>query len=264
MGASQSVADHRFKRVASNEERARCGMCSLDVEAGEVAYRCRDVGCTFVLHDACYRRPRETKHFAHSCSGRPLTLSDKHPVAPGRRCDICAAPFNAGAFVYGCRRCNGFYVHPRCCGLPKTVRNTLHTQHALTLLAPPLAGAGGRRRTCLNTKGNCNNARARRNNNNNAAAWSYRCDLCTVELCLRCQLPNGGGGPAVRQHGCCGGPRPRNHGGGGAAAGNYDGNLTPRVWLRMHWNSNGAARAAAGGLLIIIISRRRRFYLHLM
>ncbi|XP_039855429.1 uncharacterized protein LOC120713558, partial [Panicum virgatum] len=162
--------------------------------SAEVAYRCRDAGCAFVLHDACYHRPRKTKHFAHSCSGRPLTLADNHPVAPDRRrCGICAAPFNAGAFVYGCGECHGFYAHPRCCGLPQTVRSALHSQHALTLLAPPVAGAGGRRRTCLSTQGNCNNARR-----NNAAAWSYRCDLCRVELCLTCQLPNGGGGPAVR------------------------------------------------------------------
>ncbi|RLN04785.1 hypothetical protein C2845_PM13G23970 [Panicum miliaceum] len=163
VGSSRLLTDHRrFKRIASNKLRAPCGMCSQDVEVGEVAYNCRDDGCTFVLHDACYRRPRETKHFAHSWSGRPLTLSDKHPAA--------AAGGRPSSF---------------------TVRSALHPQHALTLLAPP-PGAGGGRRTCLNTIGrSCNNAG--RNND----AWSYRCNLCRVELCLKSQLPNGGGGHAL-------------------------------------------------------------------
>ncbi|KAJ1269368.1 hypothetical protein BS78_07G206600 [Paspalum vaginatum] len=193
MGASQSISGHHshregpqhlLKRVRKNEARALCGMCSQHAEIGEVAYRCRS--CGFVVHDDCYRLPEKMNCFAHSV--HPLTLRDRStaPAAGGRTssCSICAVAFHnadgAAYFVYGCNRCHGFYAHPRCCGLPPTVRDSALHQHALTLL-PPRA-----RRRCLNA-GKCRNAK--RWQKNDAAAWSYQCSTCNVEVCLACQLP---------------------------------------------------------------------------
>ncbi|WVZ91964.1 hypothetical protein U9M48_038067 [Paspalum notatum var. saurae] len=223
MGASQSVSGHhshregwrhRLKRVGKNEVRAPCGICSRHAEMGEAVYRCRS--CTFVVHDACYRLPKKINHLAHS---DPLTLCDRSRAPAGARtsCSICAVAFDAAAdgaggpsyyFVYGCTRCHGFYAHPRCCRLPRTVHDIALHQHTLTLLAPPppsraSGGGHGRSRRCVNAPGKCPNANRWQKN---AAAWSYQCSMCNVELCLTCQMP-GGGGPAVppeEEHNGCG------------------------------------------------------------
>jgi hypothetical protein len=182
-------------------------MCSKPVELGigEVAYRCRHAGCGFVLHDACYRLPKKIKHFAHS--SHQLTLSDGHQLPAGRQsCNICAVNFdtNSGgrpsSFIYGCKRCSGFYAHQRCCRLPRTMHNNALHQHALTLLQPPqprAKGYGGRGgRSCLNAAGHGRNARRLDND-----AWTYQCNQCEVELCLACQLPGAGGdGGSTRTH----------------------------------------------------------------
>ncbi|XP_066327321.1 protein VACUOLELESS GAMETOPHYTES-like [Miscanthus floridulus] len=228
MGASQSVVSghhahpegrhHRLKRVSGNEVREPCMICAKPVELGEQAYRCRHAGCGFVLHDACYHLPKKMKHFAHSGHHHHLTLSDGHQLPAGRRsCNICAVNFDTtggggrpSSFIYGCKRCSGFYAHQRCCRLPRTMHNTALHQHALTLL-PPLApqpranghGSRGGGRRCLNAAGKCNNAKRLEND-----AMSYQCNQCDVEVCLACQLPPvpepDHGGPAVEPKNSCG------------------------------------------------------------
>ncbi|PUZ52436.1 hypothetical protein GQ55_6G269800 [Panicum hallii var. hallii] len=264
MGASQSVADHRFKRVASNEERAPCGMCSLDVEAGEVAYRCRDVGCTFVLHDVRLLPPPQGDEALRALVLRPP------PHA------LRQAPGSAGPPVRHLRRALQrrrlrlrLQTVQRLLRAPALLRppadGAQHSSHAARAhAARSAAGRNGwppphvpqHQRKLQQRQGQAQQQQRRRLVVPVRPMHSRA--LPQVPTAQRRRRPRRAPARLLRR------PRPRNHGGGGAAAGNYDGNLTPRVWLRMHWNSNAAARAAAGGLLIIIISRRRRFYLHLM
>jgi hypothetical protein len=192
---------HRFHHVGSNEVQGQCGMCSQATQLGVEVYRCGSYG--FLLHADCYARPEKiTDHFAHP--GHPLTLSDGHPIAAGRQCNVCAVAFDAGApscFVYGCGQCHGFYAHPRCAALPRTMLNHALHPHTLTLLSPPRWHSASARRRCLNAAGGCRNAARLAGD-----ARSYQCNPCTVELCLACQLPAAGADVARRRRrtGCAG------------------------------------------------------------
>ncbi|XP_066329011.1 uncharacterized protein [Miscanthus floridulus] len=203
MGAFLSVSGHghsshpehcaRFNRVDRNDSPpSPCRMCNLNVETGAAAYRCSELGCAVVLHDACYRRPTTLKrHFGHRQHRLTLGADTRADLS----CSLCAQPLGTPTVAYSCAhsRCAGFSAHPRCCNLPRnmTTPPDLH-EHTSLVLRPPSApgGNGGNsearpRRTCLKCGKTATTAGRK------AAPWSYQCPKCAgVEYCLACVLGN--------------------------------------------------------------------------
>ncbi|CAO2184460.1 unnamed protein product [Urochloa humidicola] len=214
-GHSHRAKDHRahLERVDSNDDASSaapaCAMCQLRVNVGAAAYRCPEQGCTFLLHDACYRRPRKLKAHAGHHEHR-LTLCNAADKAGNPSCSICAQGFGALSFAYRCAApecaaaAGGFLAHPRCCDLPQEL--IAGHGHGRLVLRRPASLSGGDGdgpcpRRCMKKGHRQSTATA----GQQAAAWSYQCPTptCDKEVCLACLL-HGNAADTVEQR-CCGG-----------------------------------------------------------
>ncbi|KAK7339721.1 hypothetical protein VNO77_20402 [Canavalia gladiata] len=130
-------------------------------------YRCST--CDFDLHEHCATCPTTLASFMHPMHQLTLVLRKPQGARHHERvCNVCGTFVN-GLF-YRCKVCD-FDVHPLCIQLPQHTRHPLHPHHVLRLQPLPGPSSSGWCMVCKTTS--CN-------------SWSYRCEICNVEIHLKC------------------------------------------------------------------------------
>ncbi|KAL5230515.1 hypothetical protein ABZP36_029291 [Zizania latifolia] len=126
---SQHVAHpHNLHREVCKLGNATCRMCTRPVAVGERVYRCDRTECkNFLLHEACFRLPKNTKLV---CVGRLQLITNTNAGVLDVNddpCRICARSMAGVSCVYKSANIDGFgAVHPRRGVLPPRVRRLKH------------------------------------------------------------------------------------------------------------------------------------------
>ncbi|KAL5231203.1 hypothetical protein ABZP36_029979 [Zizania latifolia] len=189
MGSSMShvAHPHNLHREVCKLGNATCGMCTRPVAVSERVYRCDRTECkNFLLHEACFRLPKNTKLV---CVGRLQLITNNTNAGVlfrgNDRCKICANSMAGVSCVYKSAVDDNFRVHPRCGVLPPRVSTS--DEHPLGLSKPTESN----NRRCVGEKhlGTGGGGRGQ------PQAWSYKCSVdktaCQgVELCVECALGN--------------------------------------------------------------------------